>query len=244
MKTVKEVSVLTGVSVRTLQYYDKIGLLSPAQYTQSGYRLYDTAALERLQQILLFRELGFSLAGIAEILDAPDFDRSLALAQQIELLTLQAERLQGLIAFARGLQQKGGDCMDFQAFDKTKLEDYARRAKEQWGHTEEYRAAMAAEENRTPQEQERMIRDFMRIFTEFGGMKTLSCESEQVGMQVDKLQQFITDHYYPCTDEILCGLAGMYEAGGEFTENIDAAGGAGTAAFTAAAIRAHRGRSV
>ena len=242
MMTVKEVSELTGVSVRTLQYYDKIGLLHPAEYTQSGYRLYNSEALERMQQILLFRELGFPLRQIAEILDAPDFDRNLALKQQIELLTLQAERIQGLIAFARGLQMTGGVYMDFQAFDKSKLDDYAKRAREQWGHTAEYRAAEEAERSRSPQEQERVIRDFMRIFTEFGGMKTLPCASEQVGAQVDKLQQFISSHYYPCTDEILCGLAEMYAAGGEFTENIDAAGGAGTASFTANAIRAHRAK--
>ena len=93
MRTVHEVSKLTGVSIRTLQYYDKIGLLSPAERTEAGYRLYDDAALERLGQILLFRELEFPLAEIRDILDAPDFDRDLALRQQIDLLTLKKERL-------------------------------------------------------------------------------------------------------------------------------------------------------
>ena len=89
MMTVKEVSNLTGVSIRTLQYYDKIGLLHPAHRTQAGYRLYDDAALERLQQILLFRELEFSLEDIRKILKNPDFDREKALEQQITLLTLK-----------------------------------------------------------------------------------------------------------------------------------------------------------
>ena len=83
MMTVNEVSKLTGVSIRALQYYDAIGLLPPAGYTEAGYRLYDDAAMERLQQILLFRELEFPLKEIKRILDSPNFDRSKALEQQI-----------------------------------------------------------------------------------------------------------------------------------------------------------------
>ena len=100
MMTVKEVSNLTGVSIRTLQYYDKIGLLHPAHRTQAGYRLYDDAALERLQQILLFRELEFSLEDIRKILKNPEFDREKALEQQITLLTLKKQHLEKLIALA------------------------------------------------------------------------------------------------------------------------------------------------
>lgn len=79
MMTVNEVSKLAGVSIRTLQYYDSIGLLKPAEYTESGYRLYDDAAMERLQQILLFRELEFPLKEIKEIVTRPDFDKKKAL---------------------------------------------------------------------------------------------------------------------------------------------------------------------
>ena len=97
MMTVNEVSKLTGVSIRTLQYYDKIGLLHPAKYTEAGYRLYNDAALETLQQILLFRELEFPLKDIKEIISRPDFDRSKALEQQIKLLTLKKEHIENLI---------------------------------------------------------------------------------------------------------------------------------------------------
>ena len=107
MMTVNEVSKLTGVSIRTLQYYDNIGLLPPTQYSPSGYRLYDDTAMERLQQILLFKELQFPLHEIQKILDAPDFDRDKALTQQIALLTLKKERLENLIDFARTIQQTG-----------------------------------------------------------------------------------------------------------------------------------------
>ena len=139
MWTVNEVSKRTGVSIRTLQYYDKIGLLHPAQYTQSGYRLYDEKGLERLQQILLFRELTFSLKEIKKILQSPDFDREKALDQQIELLTLKKEHLENLITFARGLKQVGGNTMDFSAFDTQKMERYAAEAKKQLQNTSAYR---------------------------------------------------------------------------------------------------------
>ena len=117
MMTVKEVSRLTGVSVHTLQYYDQIGLLHPGTRTEAGYRLYDAATLETLQQILLFRELKFSLKEIAVILQNPHFDREKALEQQIELLTLQKRHLESLITLAENIRQTGGNAMDFTAFD-------------------------------------------------------------------------------------------------------------------------------
>ena len=105
MMTVNEVSKLTGVSVRALQYYDSIGLLKPSGYTEAGYRLYDETQLERLQQILLFRELEFPLKEIKKILDSDGFDRKKALEQQIELLTLKKEHLENLITFAREIKR-------------------------------------------------------------------------------------------------------------------------------------------
>ena len=92
MMTVAQVSKRTGVSVRTLHHYDQIGLLKPSQITEVGYRLYDQAALERLQMILLFRELEMPLKEIAEILNAPDFDREQVLTSQIKLLELNSSR--------------------------------------------------------------------------------------------------------------------------------------------------------
>ena len=131
---VNEVSKLTGVSIRTLQYYDKIGLLHPAKYTEAGYRLYDDAALETLQQILLFRELEFSLKDIKEIISCPDFDRSKALEQQIELLTLKKEHIENLIDLAKGIKLLGVRKLAFDAFDTSKIDEYAARAKASWGH--------------------------------------------------------------------------------------------------------------
>ena len=104
MRTVKEVSKLTGVSVRTLHYYDAIGLLEPTKVTDAGYRMYDDTSLSRLQNILLFRELQFPLKEIKEILDSPNFNQEEAVAQQIKLLELQYKHIGELISFAREIQ--------------------------------------------------------------------------------------------------------------------------------------------
>ena len=135
MRTVNEVSKMTGVSIRTLHYYDQIGLLSPTSVTEAGYRLYDDTALERLQQILLFKELEFPSKEIKEIIDAPDFDRNKALQQQIELLTMKKEHLENLIDFARGLKLLGVRKVDFKVFDTKKIDEYSKRAKKQWEKT-------------------------------------------------------------------------------------------------------------
>lgn len=150
MMTVSEVSRLTGVSIRTLQYYDKIGLLHPSGHTEAGYRLYDDTALAALQQILLFREMEFPLKDIRQIMTQPGFDREKALTQQMELLTLKKQRLENLIDLARRMQQTGGKPMDFTAFDTTKLEEYARQAKQAWGTTPEYQEFEGKSAKRTP----------------------------------------------------------------------------------------------
>ena len=109
MMTVHEVSKLTGVSIRTLQYYDKIGLLKPANYSESGYRLYEDTDMEKLQQILLFKELEFPLKEIKIIINSSDFNKNKALDQQIKLLELRKEHLENLISFAKSLKRKGAD---------------------------------------------------------------------------------------------------------------------------------------
>lgn len=237
MMTVNEVSKLTGVSIRALQYYDRIGLLKPTGYTESGYRLYDDTALDRLQQILLFRELEFPLKEIREIISRPDFDRQQALEQQITLLTMKKERLEKLICLARAIQSEGDKTMDFEAFNTEQIDAYARQAKERWGKTAAYQEFENKAAGRSREEEQSIAKEFMQIFAEFGGLKDTAPESGAAQEQVKKLQDYITKHYYKCSDEILYSLGQMYAGDGEFTENIDRAGGAGTAQFTAEAIR-------
>ena len=120
MRTISQVAELTGISTRTLQYYDEIGLLKPSELTESGYRLYDDEALQKLQQILFFKELGFKLKEIKEILQKPDFDRIEAFKRQKELLLLKRNRTDRLIQLLSRLE-KGEQCMSFKEFD---LSDY------------------------------------------------------------------------------------------------------------------------
>lgn len=236
MKTVKEVAELTGVSIRTLQYYDKIGLLHAAEYTEAGYRLYDDAALEKLQQILLFRELEFPLKDIKAIIESPDFNADKALRQQIELLTLKKNQLESLIDLACEIKNTGVNKMNFKAFDKSKSEQYAARAKAEWGNTPEYRECEKKSSGRTEREEQRLSENMMKIFSEFGEMKELPVNAENVKAQVKKLQDFITKNYYKCTDEILLGLGNMYACDGEFKQSIDNVGGTGTAQFVSEAV--------
>ena len=236
MMTVNEVCKLTGVSIRTLQYYDTIGLLKPIEYTKAGYRLYDDTTLERLQQILLFKELEFSLKEIKEIIDAPDFDRDKALTQQIELLTMKKEHLEGLIDFARKIKTSGVNKMNFEVFDTTKMDEYAKKAKEEWGQTEAYKEYIEKTNSQSEDVQKVAWKNLMLIFVEFGKIKEKSPSSEEVQLQVKRLQDYISENFYNCTNQILKGLGEMYVSGGEFTENIDKAAGSGTAVFAAKAI--------
>lgn len=236
MKTVKEVSSITGVSVRTLHHYDAIGLLKPTRVTEAGYRLYDDTALRRLQTILLFRELQFPLKEIREILDSPGFDQKEALQQQIHLLELQRQHLDTLISHARKIQMTGVTIMDFTPFDRSELDEYAAQAKARWGKTDAYKEFEQKTAGQTPAQMQSAGDALMAIFAQFGAIRHASPASAEAQALVAKLQGFITEHYYTCTKPILLGLGQMYIAGDSMTENIDRAGGEGTAEFAHQAI--------
>ena len=121
MKTVKEVSKITGVSIRTLRYYDEIGLLKPTELTEAGYRLYDNKALEKLQEILFFRELEIPLIDIKKIMDTPNYDKEQALATQKILLEQKRNRLNGIIELITDVM-KGVHTMSFEAFNHDEVE--------------------------------------------------------------------------------------------------------------------------
>ena len=232
MKTVKEVSRITGVSVRTLHHYDAIGLLKPAKITDAGYRLYDDTALRRLQTILFFRELEFPLQEIRVILDSPAFDPMDALESQIKLLELRRQHLDDLISHARNIQNKGVIDMNFKPFDKSQVDAYAAEAKAKWGKTEAYREYEQKSSDKDGQNGDAL----MAIFAEIGAVRHLDPASEEVQALVSKIQNHITAHFYNCTKPILAGLGQMYVSDQRFRENIDRAGGEGCAEFAAKAI--------
>lgn len=239
MRTVKEVSELTGVSIRTLHHYDEIGLLKPTSVTEAGYRLYDDAALERLHTILLFRELEFPLRQIKEMMDSPSFDPTLALEQQIELLQKQYTHIGRLIALACEIQKRGKAAMGFEAFDKSEIEQYKQEARERWGGTEAYQEYVMKQMRLTPDESRRQGEEVIDFLKEIGQMRHLPVDSAEVQQKVKELQQLFTRNFYNCTNQILSALGEMYVDNNRFRQNIDKECGEGAAEFLRDVIRVY-----
>lgn len=242
LMNIGELSAKTHVSIRTLRHYDKIGLLRPTQVTDAGYRQYDESALQRLHTILLFRELEFPLTDIQRIIDAPDFDPIDALDRQITLLTMRREHIDNLILLAKGLKAKGLNHMDFSAFDTRKIDDYTAQAKAAWGKTDAWKEFESR--GKTADENKQSGDALMALFTEFGKRRDIDPACDEAQSMVKQLQAFITANFYTCTVPVLRGLADMYDGGGDFTRNIDKAGGQGTASFIANAIREYCKRNM
>ena len=236
---IREFAEFTGVSVRTLHYYDEIGLLRPACVDKStGYRWYDEDSLLRMQEILFYRELDFSLKSIKEILSAPNYDKTKALKTQKKLLMLKKERLEGLIAAIDGAV-KGENIMA--AFDNSKFEQYKTEAKAKWGNTDAYKEFSEKTAGQSEAQELSVAEGLMAIFTELGAIRHAAPDSAEAQALVKKLQDYITAHYYTCTKQILKGLGYMYIAGDEMTDNINKAGGEGTAQFAQKAIEVYCG---
>ncbi|MDT9564761.1 MerR family transcriptional regulator [Streptococcus mutans] len=233
MKTVKEMSRLSGVSVRTIHYYDEINLLTPSFIANNGYRYYDDKAFERLQEILLFHELEFPLKTIKEIVGNTAYDRDFALQEQIKLLEMKKAHLKKGIKHAKSLQEKGDTYMNFEDFNKAELAEFQAEAKKKWGKT----AAFQEFDARTNQREFSQISSEMsHIMANFGHLKELSADNDKVQQQVEVLKNYISDHFYDCTKDILAGLEKMYTEDNRFSQFIDQSGGQGTAAFVAEAI--------
>ena len=132
--------------------------------------------------------------------------------------------------------------MDLKSFDTQRLDDYAREAKASWGQTAEWQEYEQKSKGRTKEQGDAIARGLMDIFAEFGAVRNADPASPEAQALVNKLQSYISEHYYTCSDQVLLGLSHMYAGGGEMTENIDKAGGPGTGAFAARAIEAHCSR--
>ena len=231
MMTVAQVSKRTGVSVRTLHHYDQIGLLKPTEVTEAGYRLYDDTALDKLDMILVYRELGLSLNEISGILDAPDYDRNRVLEHQIQLMQERIEKLQNRISFARGMLTLGVKYMDFEGFDPKKIDEYSQQAKTLYGKTDAYKEFEQKSKNRTAEQEKDLNAQVMELFAKLGKLRPCAPDSEAAQNWAKELQAFFTEHFYTCTPQILKSLAESYAGGGSMTENIDKVGGEGTGAF-------------
>lgn len=237
---IKEFAKLTGVSVRTLHYYDEIGLLKPAFVDeQNGYRFYDENSLERMQEILFYRELDFELKSILRILSSPDYDKRKALSEQRKLLILKKERLERIID-ALDEAQKGKIAMA--AFDNSDYEaarkQYETEAKQRFGETDAYKEHAEKTANYTADKWQQVNGGLNTVLDKFAEcMKSGHTVGSEVAQAlVIELQAYITENYYTCTNEILAGLGQMYVADERFKNNIDKHA-LGTAEFISKAIK-------
>ena len=231
---IKEFAEQIGVSVRTLHYYDEIGLLKPSEVdVQNGYRFYDERSLERMQEILFYRELDFSLKTIAQILSSPDYDKQQALTRQRKLLLAKKERLERLINALDGLE-KGEGFMKNNEYEKLKNE-YAEEVRQRWGSTDAYKES---QQRNTDFNKAAVLLD--EVFEEFAELNRsgISPDNEAAKIQVEKLQRCITENFYTCTNEILAGLGQMYVADVRFKNNIDKHG-EGTAEYVSQCIKSY-----
>lgn len=240
---INETAKLTGVTVRTLHYYDEIGLLKPNIITESGYRMYDEKNLATLQQILFFRELDFPLKDIRNIMNNPAYSPASALIKQRELLLKKRKRLDRLISLI-DRSMKGETEMSFEAFDRKDIEEmkqkYEQEVMERWGDTEAYKACSKKTASYKKEDWIKITQKMESIFSIFADLKQkhLPPDSTQTKAAVKAWQECITENFYPCTTEILKSLGIMYTADERFTQSIDRAG-EGTAEYMSKAIEAY-----
>jgi DNA-binding transcriptional MerR regulator len=224
--TVKAVAEIAGVSIRTLHHYDEIGLLRPASASPAGYRLYSRADLERLQQVLFFKELGFGLREIREILDSPGFDRRQALASHRRLLLEQKRRRERLIeSVDQSIDSiERGDSMDesamFEVFDRKQLEEWREEARQKWG-SERVDESWQRASRYSREDLERIKAEGEDYTVKIAALMDRDPADAEVQWQVGRHFKLINDSYYACTPEIFRGLGEMYVRDSRFTEFYD-----------------------
>lgn len=234
--SISEAAALCGVSVRTLRYYDEIGLLKPGAVAASGYRFYDAAAVALLQEILFFRSLEFSLDEIKEILTMDHYDRNFVLLRRRELLAAKRQRLDERIALIE--KTTGGVEMKDKKQnpnEKERKERYAAEVKARWGKTAAYAESQARHASYSDDKEAAIAAAADEIFAAFAAKRDEDPESAEVQALVKRWQEHITQYHYQCTGEILGCLGQMYVADERFRENLDRFGD-GNAAFMAKAI--------
>lgn len=234
---IKEFAKLVGVSVRTLHYYDEIGLLKPSEVDKyTGYRFFDMSCFERMQEILFYRELDFSLKTILQIISSPEYDKRQALARQRDLLLAKKEHLEQLIEAIDSIE-KGDDIMPNKNEYETLREQYADEVRQRWGSTDAYKESVQRTSSYSRADWDNAysaLDDVLCGFAELNRNGT-DHDAEAARLQVEKLKQCITDNYYTCTKEILAGLGQMYVADERFRNNIDKHG-EGTAEYISMCI--------
>ena len=235
MLSIGETAKLLGISVRTLRYYDEIGLAKPSAISDSGYRYYDDTVLSRLQQIIFYRELDLSLNEITNIFNNPDYDENEALNKHKELLILKRKHLDELIKLVT--EAIGGNEMsEIKITDIKKAKEmYADEVRKRWGNTSAYKESQLKYSVLSENDEFILAKEADDIFSAFSQLKTTSPASAQAQNLVRRWQEHISKFHYNCTNEILLCLGKMYTADERFKSNINRFG-EGTAEFMSEAI--------
>ncbi|BBM86104.1 MerR family transcriptional regulator [Candidatus Uabimicrobium amorphum] len=224
---VKEVAEITGVTVRTLHHYDRIGLLTPAQTSQAGYRLYSEDNLEKLQQILFFREIDFRLQEIKDILHSPNFDREQALKMHKNFLLQKKKRLekilgtieQTLSAIHNNTKLEKQDLfggLEMETIRKHKAL-YAKEVKKRWGKTNAYKDSERKTSQYTAQDWQNIQEQMSGIYQKVIAHMPQGAKDNNVQEAVAALRESFCQYFYNCTPEIFRGLGEMYISDPRFT---------------------------
>jgi MerR family transcriptional regulator, thiopeptide resistance regulator len=259
-RRVSEVARMAHVTVRTLHHYDETGLLVPSARSDAGYRLYSEADLERLHQILLYRELGFPLETIAQVLDEPTLDRRTALQAQRELLVEKRQRLDAVIrAVDRTLESmERGTTMSmaemFEGFEdlaeaptaiRAHHAKHAKEAHERWGGTDTYKESMRRAKSYSKEDWEQIQREGGEHEARMVSLLQAGAdpEGDDAMAVAEGMRRHIGRWFYPCSHEMHANLADMYEADARFRRYYEDRAG-GLARFVARAIRANSRRAL
>ncbi|RBW67308.1 MerR family transcriptional regulator [Bacillus taeanensis] len=222
---VKEAAALVGISVRTLHHYDKIGLLTPDHLTESGYRLYSDRNLETLQQILFFKELGFSLKQIKEIIDSPSFDRYEAFLLQRNMLLEKRSRLDKMIALIdKTIQYEKGEISmtnkeKFEGFDFSD-NPYEQEARKRWGD-QAVDEANAKVGKLSKEAQKAVAKRWDAIYTNLASLRNTSPASTDAQAAIKEWYDFLNNNFGTYSLDTFKGLGQMYVDDERFTKNID-----------------------
>lgn len=229
MYKINEVSKLTGVSIRMLHHYDKIGLLSPRKRTDSNYRMYNNNDISRLYQILLFKELEFPLQEIKQILDDKDFDKREVLKVQRGLIFEKKKRLERILeSIDDTIENLGGNVMsknNFKAFDYEKVKKHQEKYKEEtekrYKNSDAYKESKEKTSKYSKNDWENIMGEASVIYEELANLMDKEPSDEKVQKLIEKWRNHISTNFYNCTIEIFRGLSIMYVGDERFTKNID-----------------------
>ncbi|APC81232.1 TPA: MerR family transcriptional regulator [Clostridium botulinum] len=228
---IKEVADMAGISVRMLHHYDKIGLLDPESVSAAGYRLYSDENLDRLQQILFFKELNFPLQEIKIILDSPNFNKKEALETHRQLLLEKKLRLEKIIqSVDKTINSMEGEFkMDkkeiLNVFSMTEIEEHQRKysedVKEKYGNTSAYKESNEKTSKYTKEDWSNIMKDWDIIYKKLANLMDKNPDDKEVQECIHQSREHISKNFYDCTPEIFRGLGEIYVNDERFTANID-----------------------